>query len=425
MEDLKPRRDAIFGAGSTLFYRQPVHIVRGEGVHLFDADGRRYVDMYNNVPSVGHCHPHVVAAISHQIGTLNVHSRYLHEGILEYAERLMEKHHAGIQSVVFSCTGTEANEVALMMARAATGGQGIICTDAAYHGNSTEVRRLSHCQADSGDVRSIPFPDTFRFGLRGAGEDPGSFYLGMVAETISGFERDGIPFAGMLVCPIFANEGLPDVPTGFLEEAMAMVHAAGGLFICDEVQAGLGRTGNWWGYYNNTDFEPDIVTMGKPLGAGMPVAATAASRDLVETFRRKSRYFNTFASSPGQAAAGNAVLDVIEAEDLVANVSRVGEWLRTELIGLKNRCAAMADVRGCGLFVALEWVKWVKSSEDHEADREGAVRVVNMLKDRGFLASNAGAYGNVVKLRPPLVFSQADAEEFMAAFVDVLEHLDG
>lgn len=200
-----------------------------------------------------------------------------------------------------------------------------------------------------------------------------------------------------------------------------MVHDAGGLMISDEVQAGVCRTGRWWGY-EVAGFEPDIVTMGKPLGAGFPVAATAASRELVETFRRDTRYFNTYASSPAQAAAGNAVLDVIESEQLLESVAAVGEWLRGELANFKDRCEPMADVRGSGLFVALEWVK------DHTSlapDRAGAIRVADALKDRGFLTSNAGAYGNVVKLRPPLVFSQHNAEEFMTAFEDVLTELHG
>ncbi len=422
MSDLKSRRDECFGAGSALFYSEPVHIVRGQGVHLFDPEGRRFVDMYNNVPSVGHCHPHVVEAVSNQLATLNVHSRYLHEGILEYAERLAGKHHDGIQSVVFSCTGTEANEVAMMMARGVTGGQGIICTDAAYHGNSTEVDRLSHCKADTGNVRSIPFPETFRFSQIGAiTADPLDYFLGKLADVIAGFKRDGVALAGMLVCPIFANEGLPNVPAGFLSKARDLVHAAGGLMISDEVQAGVCRTGQWWGY-EVMGFEPDIVTMGKPLGAGFPVAATAASRELVETFRKKTRYFNTYASSPAQAAAGNAVLDVIESEGLLESVAAVGGWLRTELASCKDRCEPMADVRGSGLFVALEWVK---NRTSLEPDRAGAIQIVDALKDRGFLTSNAGAYGNVVKLRPPLIFSQGNAEEFMTAFEDVLAELHG
>lgn len=416
--DLKARRDAVFGAGSTLFYREPVHIVRGEGVHLYDTDGKRYVDMYNNVPSVGHCHPHVVEAVSKQIATLNVHNRYLHEAILEYGERLTATHHDGIENVVFSCTGTEANEVALMMARAATEGRGIICSDAAYHGNSTEVRRLNHCHSSSGEIRSVPFPDLLRFDQIDTQLDPRGYYLSRIEETIAGFSRDGIPFAGMLFCPIFANEGLPDVPDGFLAEAARLVREAGGLFMSDEVQAGLCRTGRWWGY-EHQGFEPDIVSMGKPLGAGMPLAATAARRELMETFRRKTRYFNTFASSPGQAAAGNAVLDVIEAENLLEQIGQVGDFLRAELRPLMDRCEPMIDVRGSGLFVSIEW------ADGREPDSAGAMQVVDMLKARGYLTSNAGAYNNVVKLRPPLVFTQADAERFISTFVDVLDSING
>ena len=421
MANVKERRDAVFGAGSTLFYDEPVHIVRGEGVVLHAADGSRYIDMYNNVPSVGHCHPHVVDAVSRQLGTLNVHNRYLHEAILEYGERLLATQHDGIENVVFSCTGTEANEVALMMARAATDGQGIICTDQAYHGNSTEVRRLNHCSAQTGDIRSVPFPDLFRFGLQHPDADPLSYYLDRVAETIDGFAKDGIPFAGLLFCPIFANEGLPTVPEGYLPEVARLVRDAGGLFICDEVQAGLCRTGNWWGYQIQ-DVDPDIVSMGKPLGAGMPLAATAGRRELVENFRRKTRYFNTFASSPAQAAAGNAVLDVIESQQLLASISAVGDWLRAALTPFQDRCEAMADVRGNGLFVSVEWVK---DRQNFEPDVEGAMQVVDGLKARGFLTSNAGAYRNAVKLRPPLVFSQENAEAFIEAFEDVLDNLDG
>ncbi len=415
MTDLKTRRDQAFGSGSTLFYRDPVHIVRGEGVYLEDAEGRRYIDMYNNVTSVGHCHPHVVEAVSRQLGTLNVHSRYLHEAIVEYAERLTAKHHAGIESVVFSCTGTEANEVALMMARTATGAQGIICTNAAYHGNSTEVRRLTRCASSEGDVRAVPFPDSFRFDEQSG--DPLSHHLDALQKTIDGFKRDGVAFAGMLVCPIFANEGLPAVLPGYLEQAQALVHDAGGLFICDEVQAGLCRTGHWWGY-ESAGFEPDIVTMGKPIGAGMPLAATAASAELLAAFRNGTRYFNTFASTPAQAAAGNAVLDVIEGEQVLTNVQSTGAWLLEALKALQHerQHPCLGDIRGQGLFYALEWV----APESRAPDRDGAIAIVHALKDRGFLVSNAGAYGNVIKLRPPLVFGRPEAEAFIGAFREVL-----
>ena len=182
-ETLLERRNRALGTGAPLFYREPVHIVRGEGVHLFDADGRRYVDMYNNVPCVGHCHPHVVEAVANQAATLNVHSRYLHEGVVEYAERLTGHHHDGIDSAVLTCTGTEANEVALMMARLATGGRGVVCTDAAYHGNSAEVRKLTRAPVNAtGEVRAIPFPETYRFA---------HFVLHLVRILQVAFEFDG------------------------------------------------------------------------------------------------------------------------------------------------------------------------------------------------------------------------------------------
>ena len=409
---LLQRRNAAFGAGAPLFYQEPLHIVRGEGVTVFDAQGRRYVDLYNNVPCVGHCHPRVAGAIADQVATLNVHSRYLHEDIVRYAERLTGRLHDGIDSVVFTCTGTEANEVALMTARLATGGRGIVCTDAAYHGNSAEVRKLTQAKGSQGEVRSFPFPQLYR----PVSDEPLRWHLDRLQEALDGFEKDGIALAGMLVCPIFANEGLPDVPAGFMAEAARLVRRHGGLFIADEVQAGLCRTGRWWGY-EGQGAQPDIVVMGKPLGAGVPLAAAAASRDLIETFRRGTGYFNTFASSPLQAAAGNAVLDVIEQEDLRANAAAIGAVLRQGLEALQGQCEAAGDVRGHGLFLGVEWVR---DRQSRKPDRQGAVAVVNALKERGFLVGSAGAYGNVVKIRPPLVFSHEDAAAFLAAVEDVL-----
>ena len=324
-EQLKARRDQLFGKGSTLFYEQPVHIVRGEGVRLFDADGRTYMDLYNNVPCVGHANPHVVEAMHQQAATLNVHSRYLHEGILDYAERLLDKHHDTIESVVFSCTGTEANEIAMMMARLATGGRGIICTNAAYHGNSAEVRKLTYAQNTSHEteIRSFPFPQKYRPGLDSDDEaDLSAYYLNQLQQTIDELAADGIPLAGMLICPIFANEGLPDVPAGFMQAATDKIRQAGGLVISDEVQAGMCRSGRWWGY-ELMGFQPDIVSMGKPLGNGYPLAATAGSREVVERFRKVTRYFNTFASSPLQAAAGSAVVNVSAAGHTAAGHSQM------------------------------------------------------------------------------------------------------
>jgi len=422
--DLASRRDQALGAGAALFYRTPLHIVRGEGAYLFDADGRRYVDMYNNVPCVGHANPDVVAAMTRQQATLNVHSRYLHEGVVAFAERLAALHGTAIESVVFSCSGTEANEVALRMARFATGKRGIVFTNATYHGNSdlvSQLTRVGEAGPKNPDLRAIPFPETYRPLAPGLDDDAlANAYLERLAGAIKSLEDDGPGFACLIVCSIFANEGLPDVPRRFMGRAAEMTRAAGGLVIADEVQAGYGRTGRWWGY-EVTGFTPDIVVTGKPMGNGLPLAATAASRALVEGFRKRTRYFNTFASSPLQAAVGMAVLDVIERDGLIANVGAVGGALKRALIERSGRWTAIGDVRGHGLFIGLEMVKDAEKTPDAAL----AAEVCNRLKDKGFLTAPAGFFGNVVKIRPPLVFSQGDAEAFLEAFDATLAELHG
>jgi 4-aminobutyrate aminotransferase-like enzyme len=424
--DLAARREQALGAGAPLFYRAPLHIVRGEGAYLFDADGRRYVDMYNNVPCVGHANPHVVEAMTRQQATLNVHSRYLHEGVVAFAERLAALHESpAIESVIFSCSGTEANEVALRMARFATGKRGIVFTDATYHGNSDLVSQLTRVGAAGSknpEVRAIPFPQTYRpleAGLSGAALTDA--YLARLRAAIDSLEQGGDGIAALIVCSILANEGLPDVPAGFMARAAEMVRAAGGLVIADEVQAGYGRTGRWWGY-DVTGFTPDIVVTGKPMGNGLPLAATAASRALVDGFRARTRYFNTFASSPLQAAVGMAVLDVIERDALLANVAAVGGALKQALAERQSRWDAIGDVRGHGLFIGVELVK---DPVAKTPDAALAAELCNRLKDRGFLTAPAGAFGNVVKIRPPLVFSQGDAEAFLGAFDATVAELHG
>ncbi|HJQ57560.1 MAG TPA: aspartate aminotransferase family protein [Vineibacter sp.] len=422
---LAERRNRAFGTGAPLFYDAPLHIVRGDGVYLFDADGRRYVDMYNNVPCVGHANPHVVEAMARQQATLNVHSRYLHEGIVAFAERLAALHGPTIDSVLFSCSGTEANEAALRMARFATGQRGIVCTNGTYHGNSEAVSQLTRLEAGSTvfpEVRAIPFPEKLRPLLPGASDaELVEAYLDRLRGAIRDLQESGAGFAGLIVCSILANEGLPDIPRGFMPRAAEIVREAGGLVIADEVQAGYCRTGKWWGY-EVTGFTPDIVVTGKPMGNGLPLAATAASRAIIDAFRAKTRYFNTFASSPLQAAVGMAVLDVIERDGLRDNAGRVGGWLKAALAERKPRSAAIADVRGHGLFVGVEIVK---RGDVAAPDRDGAVAIVNRLKDRGFLTSNAGAHGNIVKIRPPLPFAQPHAEAFLEAFDATIREFNG
>jgi 4-aminobutyrate aminotransferase-like enzyme len=422
--NLLARRDRVLGAGTKLFYEQPLTIVRGSGVYLYDVDGRQYIDMYNNVPCAGHSHPHVVQAITQQLSTVNVNSRYLHTGIVDYAERLTALHAAPIDSVVFTCTGTEANDVAISIARLVTGGRGLICTDSAYHGNSSEVRKLTRTRDGVFDreIRGIPFPQTYRPIEENLPEDKlTKRYLAELQSAIDGFRADGIPFAGMMVCPILANEGLPNVPKGYMALAADMVREGGGLFIADEVQAGFCRIGKWWGY-QEMEFIPDIVTMGKPMGNGLPLAGVAASSSLIDRFRESTRngYFNSVASSPLQAAAGMAVLDVIKQEELRDNVIQVGAYLRKELRKVDRDC--IGDIRGYGLFIGIEWVN---NQKEKIPDQEGVIAVVNRLKDKGFLTYNSGVFGNILKIRPPLVFERKHAEAFLIAFNAVLTEIYG
>lgn len=413
---LRHRRDRSLGAGAELFYSEPIQLVRGEGAHLFDEKGRRYVDLYNNVPAVGHGNVHVAEAIYAQQRTLNVNSRYLHEGVVVYAERLARLHAPGIENFVFSCSGTEANEVAIQMARIATGRQGVLCTDAAYHGNSDLVGRLTGVgtwQPESPDVHAFPFPDLYRPIEPGlSGTALADAYLARVQSAIDRFEASGVGLAAMLICSIFANEGLPDLPDDFMPRAAELVRAAGGLVIADEVQAGFGRTGHWWGY-QATGFAPDIVTMGKPMGNGVPVSATGARSDLVEHFRAKTDHFNTFASSPLQAAAGMAVLDVLEGEALLDNARDVGALLAQGLRDISALDPCLGDVRSRGLFLVVDVVQ---DKQSRTPDPARANAIVNRLKDLGYLTAAAGAYKNLVKVRPPLVLTGEDANGFLGAF---------
>ena len=422
---LLQRRERLLGQRMPLFYSDPVHIVRGEGIWLYDAAGKQYMDLYNNVPCAGHANARVAAAMQAQAGTLNVHSRYLHEAILDYAERLTDLHAESLTRAVFCCTGTEASEIALLMARAATRGRGIICTDGCYHGNSTEVRRLANARRDqegNPEFRAIPYPQLYRPLDPSVSEtELTELYLARVREAIADFDRHDVPFAGMFVCSLLVNEGLPDIPGGFMPRAAEIVREAGGVFIADEVQAGFCRSGRWWGY-ETAGFVPDIVTLGKPMGAGLPLAGVIARPDLVDAFRERTGYFNTFASSPLQAAVGMAVLDELEERELLGNVVNAGGYLRAGLDQLQSEHECMGDVRGHGLALGVDWVS---DRESRAPDRRGVGRVVNRLRERGFLAGSGGSLGNVLKLRPPLVFSRDNADLFLDAFSDTLGELHG
>ena len=422
---LQRRRELALGSGAELFYDTPLEIVRGGGVNLYDKDGRCYVDMYNNVPCVGHANPAVVQAMAEQQATVNTHSRYMHEGIVTFAERLTGLNHDGIESVVFSCSGTEAIEVAIQIARIATGNRGLICTDATYHGNSELVGSLSYLwrePPESGDVRAFPFPDLYRPLEENLSEAAlCEAYLARVAADIESLKAEGAGVAALIMCSIFANEGVPDIPAGFMHRVTELVHKEGGLVIADEVQSGYGRTGLWWGY-EKTDFLPDIVVTGKPMGNGLPLAATATRKEYIDAFRAERDYFNTCAATPLQAAVGMAVLDEIERLNLLRNATDVGARLTHELENRIGSHSAIGDVRGCGLFISVEMIK---DSDSKEPDAELTMSLSDRLKDKGYLVSYSGKFNNVLKIRPPLVFSHKNADDFLGAFDECMEEMSG
>ncbi len=419
-DDLLARRDKLLGPAYRLFYDQPVHLVRGEGVWLYDDAGRRYLDMYNNVPHVGHCHPRVVEAICSQAGVLNTHTRYLHDNILECAERLTGTLPQQVDTAMFCCTGSEANELALRIARSATGRKGVIVADYAYHGNTQAIYEITTADIPAqelpGYVVTVPAPDTYRGRYRG--DDAAAKYAAHVHEAIALLRNRGFEPAAFVIDTIISSCGVVAPPPGYLAEVAAIVREAGALFIADEVQPGFGRTGrNFWGFEAD-GLVPDIVTMGKPMGNGHPVSAVVARRELVDDFGRRGDYFNTFGGNPVSCAAALAVLDVIEEEGLQQNALDVGQHMREGLQSLAAEHQCIGDVRGTGLFLALELVS---DREARTPDGDMARSVVNDLRDRGVLTGAIGPDRNILKLRPPMVISRADADVMLDRLDDVLQ----
>jgi 4-aminobutyrate aminotransferase-like enzyme len=410
-ESLLDRRYRVLGRNAPLFYDKPLHLVRGEGVWLYDADGKRYLDAYNNVPHVGHCHPRVVAALSRQAAILNTHTRYLDENVVAYAERLTGLFDRQLSMAAFCCTGSEANELALRIARDCSGGQGIISTAWAYHGNTAAVMQVSSLFTPEDQrgpyVRTVPVMDPYRDRDGRSDEALATAYADQVKRAIDEFSAAGIRFAGLLFCTSFSSEGLPSVPPGFMAKALAHVHGAGGFFIADEVQAGFGRLGShMWGH-QKLGVVPDIVTLGKPMGNGHPLAGVIARPELITAFTERNMYFNTFGGNPVSAAVGTAVLDVLEDERLVENALTVGHYTIGQLGKLAERHALIGDVRGSGLFFAVELVADRRSKSPATAETK---RVVNRMRELGVLISRIGMHDNILKIRPPMPFSRQHAD---------------
>ena len=420
-ESLKRRRRQALGPALRLTYEAPLHIVRGDGVWLHDACGRRVLDAYNNVASVGHSHPEVVAALSRQAATLNTNTRYLHENIVEYAERLTGTLPPQLSVCLFVCTGTEANDLAWQIARACTGGDGAIVTDHAYHGNSTIVSQLSPEELAPGQqedwVATVPAPNTYSGPYRADESAVGERYAAHLDQAIESLRGRGHRPAAFFVDTAYTSDGIFVAPDGYLALAWRRVRDAGGLCIADEVQAGFGRTGDFMWGFEQQGVLPDIVTLGKPIGNGHPLAAVITTPALAERFAARRYYFNTFGGNPVSCAVGLTVLDVLQRERLQENARTAGTYLRGELERRQARHEVIGDVRGAGLFTGVELVR-------DRASRQPATEVcgaaLNGMRERGVLIGRTGLHSHVLKIRPPLVFSTAHADLLVEALDDVL-----
>jgi 4-aminobutyrate aminotransferase-like enzyme len=418
MQELIGRREKVLGPGYTLIYREPVEFVSGHGAHLVDRDGNDYLDAYNNVPCVGHAHPYVVEAVTRQMAAVNTNTRYLQESLVDYAERLLATFPAGLSRLSLACSGSEANDLAIRVARHHTGAEGIIVTRWAYHGLTREVASFSPTLGSGSplgpNVRFIDPPDPR---LVSPGSTLAEHMRAQVRDAIADLERHGYRLAALITDCAYSSDGIFTDPVGYMDAVVEEVHAAGGLYVADEVQSGFARLGeSMWGFSRHGVL-PDIVTMGKPMGNGMPLSGVVFRPEVCEDFGQNVRYFNTFAGSSIAVAAGAAVLDVFETENVAQRVLENGNALRTGLEQITRDSPHVAEVRGNGLYVGIE----ITTDAGHP-DRARTEDVINDMRKDRVLISGTGKHANTLKIRPPLAFADADVTRFLETFAKVAQH---
>jgi 4-aminobutyrate aminotransferase-like enzyme/Ser/Thr protein kinase RdoA (MazF antagonist) len=422
-ESLAARRSRI-GPNVRVSYREPLRIVRGWKQYLYDETGRAYLDAYNNVPLVGYSHPRVAEAVARQLALLNTNMRYLHDEATRYAERLAARLPPPLAICYLLNSGSEANELALRLAQAHTGRRDVVVLEAGYHGHTTSLIDLSHYKfsgpGGSGRrpwVHVAPLPDGYRGRYRRSDPEAGGKYAREVADIVARVPKESGGVAAFIAESMPSAGGQIVLPAGYLAEAYRAVRAAGGVCIADEVQVGFGRLGtHFWGF-ETQGVVPDIVVLGKPIGNGFPLAAVVTTPDVARSFDNGMEFFSTFGGNPVACAAGHAVLDVLDEEGLQENVRRVGGHLDHALRGLMERRRLIGDVRGRGLYLGVELVR---DRATLEPAPDEAAYVVNRLRERGVLSGTDGPFRNVLKIRPPLVFTEADADLFVATLDEVL-----
>jgi 4-aminobutyrate aminotransferase-like enzyme len=419
---LKARTEHV-GRSLSISYQQPLKIVRGSMQYLYDEDGRAYLDAVNNVCHVGHNHPRVVKAGQEQMAVLNTNTRYLHEDLVRYAGRLCATLPEPLRVCYFVCSGSEANELALRLARTHTNHKDIIVVDAAYHGNTTTLVEISPYKFNGPGgagkppyVHVVPMPDVYRGEYKKTDSRAGEQYALYVEEAIEQIPHGSV---SAFICEsLLGCAGQIVLPENYLKEAYRHARNAGGVCIADEVQVGFGRVGtHFWGF-ETQGVVPDIVTLGKPIGNGHPLAAVVTTPEIAASFNNGMEYFNTFAGNPVSCAIGLAVLDVIEEEKLQENALRAGTHLLDGLRGLMERHLLIGDVRGLGLFIGIELV--LDRHTLAPAARQASY-IANRMRDRGILLSTDGPFHNVLKIKPPLLFTEANADHLVSTLDNILQ----
>jgi 4-aminobutyrate aminotransferase-like enzyme len=423
-DEILTARRRLIGRNLSVGYRHPVQIVRGSMQYLFDETGRRYIDGYNNVPHVGHCHPRVVEAAERQMRAVNTNTRYLHEHLARYAGRLTATLPEPLRVCYFVNSGSEANELALRLARAYTRQRDLIVLDGAYHGNTTTLVDISPYKFNGPGgagqpswVHVVPVPDVYK-GLY-IKDDPhaGPKYAETVSQAVDRVRGAGTGLCGFIAesCPSVAGQIM--FPPGYLASVYARVRDAGGVCIADDVQTAYGRIGSHFYGFEEQGVVPDIVVLGKPIGNGHPIGAVVTTEAIAASFDNGMEFFSTFGGNTVSCAIGLAVLDVVEDESLQAHAQRVGAHLLSGLRPLVDRSPLVGDVRGSGLFIGVELVRDRETREPATAE---ASDIVNHLREEGILIGTDGPHHNVLKIRPPMPFTTEDADVLVATLASLV-----
>ena len=415
-------RHSLMGRKTTHFYERPMHFERASGPWLYSTDGHRYLDCYNNVPQVGHCHPHVVKAIARQAAALNTNTRYLYGSALEYADRLTSLLAPHLTACIFVNSGSEANDIAWQMARLITGKSGAVIMEDAYHGITDVIRQFSPGRPDTrlpDFLKGLVVPDPYRGPFRSGDADLAEKYAADADRAITELAESGHGTAAFVIDSALCSSGVPDVPDGYMRAVEKKIRAAGGLMICDEVQSGFGRMGQWWGHEHH-GVRADIVTMGKPVGNGHPLGVIVTTDEILNEFIDKTRLFSTFGGNTVACAAGNAVLDVVEGEDLIERGKVVGDYLRQGIRNLANRHELIGNVRGHGMVTGLEFVT---DRDKRSPATDETARLLELMRQRYVLVGSEGRDANILKLRPSLIFRRKHVDLFIDALDRCLDSL--